>query len=268
MENTQQKALTLNEFYDKPAIYEVNGQEVALTPNVVKSYLTRGNDEVSKEEIVMFISLCKFQKLNPFLNEAYLVKFKGSPAQMITSKEAYMKRAFDCPNYDGLKAGIIVLRNNEVIDLEGSFMLQTDALLGGWATIFVKDKSNPSTSRLSLTEFSKGQSTWKTMPATMIRKVAIVNALREAFPKELGSLYIEEEPTFDKGNVVNEVKAEVKNETGKTPIPQTTPPAITAQKTVVQPPKAEVKPTTEKQPITDDKAAELLNGISENDLPF
>ena len=31
------------------------------------------------------------------------------------------------------------------------------------------------------------------MPLTMIRKTAIVNALREAFPENLGAMYTEEE---------------------------------------------------------------------------
>lgn len=42
-------------------------------------------------------------------------------------------------------------------------------------------------------EFSKNQSTWKTMPATMIRKTAIVNALRETFPDTLGGMYTEDD---------------------------------------------------------------------------
>ena len=36
-------------------------------------------------------------------------------------------------------------------------------------------------------------SQWKSKPATMIRKVAVVQALREAFPEDFGGLYSEEE---------------------------------------------------------------------------
>ena len=37
------------------------------------------------------------------------------------------------------------------------------------------------------------------MPATMIRKTALVNALREAFPEDLGNMYTEDDggETFD-----------------------------------------------------------------------
>ncbi|MCG3056170.1 recombinase RecT, partial [Escherichia coli] len=94
----------------KSVEFEVNGESVKLSGATVKNYLVRGNDTVSEQEIVMFINLCKYQKLNPFLNEAYLVKFKGAPAQIITSKEAFMKRAEANENFDGLEAGIIVER--------------------------------------------------------------------------------------------------------------------------------------------------------------
>ncbi|EAE7850790.1 phage recombination protein Bet, partial [Listeria monocytogenes] len=75
-----------NEILDKQTVYEVNGEEVKLSGNIIAQYLVRGNEQVTEQEIVMFLQLCRYQKLNPFLNEAYLVKFKGSPAQIITSK--------------------------------------------------------------------------------------------------------------------------------------------------------------------------------------
>lgn len=182
-----------NELMMRPMVYEVNGEEVKLSGNIVKEYLVSGNADVSDQEVTMFLQLCRYQKLNPFLREAYLVKFKGAPAQIITSKEAFMKRAEAHPQYNGLKAGIIVDRDGEMIDLEGAIKLEKDKLLGGWAKIFRKDRENPVTVKISLDEFSKGQSTWKSMPLNMIRKTAIVNAMREAFPDTLGSMYTEEE---------------------------------------------------------------------------
>lgn len=188
--------------------FQVNGEEVKLTGSIVKNYLTRGNDKVSDQEVVMFINLCKYQKLNPFLNEAYLVKFKGAPAQIITSKEAYMKKAERNPNFDGMKAGIIVERDKEILELEGSFCLKTDTLLGGWAEVYKKDKGFPYKAKINLEEYDKGQSTWNKMPKTMIRKTAIVQALREAFPEDLGALYVEEEQI--QPSVQVEVKEEIK----------------------------------------------------------
>ncbi|WP_284142997.1 recombinase RecT [Caloranaerobacter azorensis] len=83
-------------------------------------------------------------------------------------------------------------------------------LLGAWAEVYRKDRKYPYIAKVSFDEYNKGQSTWKSMPKTMIRKVAIVQALREAFPVDLGALYVEEEAQAVTG-VEHEVKEEIKN---------------------------------------------------------
>jgi phage recombination protein Bet len=189
--------------------FNVNGEEVKLTGSIVKTYLTRGDDTVSDQEVVMFINLCKYQKLNPFLNEAFLVKFKGSPAQVITAKEAYMKKAERNEDFEGFKAGLIVQRDNEIMEIEGSFALKTDIVLGGWAEVYKKNRKFPYVAKVSLEEYNKGKSTWAQKPKTMIRKTAIVQALREAFPEDLGDLYTEEEQGVPIKDVAYEVKEEI-----------------------------------------------------------
>jgi len=173
--------------------FEVNGNPVKLNADVVRNFLVSGNGRITDSEAMMFISLCRYQHLNPFLNEAYLVKFGNSPAQQIVSKEAFMKRAEQNPHFKGMQAGCIVVRNNEVIETKGAFVLPKDELVGGWATVKRDDRDLPITVQISFSEFSKGQSTWKSMPANMIRKTAIVNCLREAFPNDLGAMYTEED---------------------------------------------------------------------------
>lgn len=187
----------------KATEFEVNGEPVKLSGNMVKQYLVRGNGEVSDQELVMFINLCKYQKLNPFLNEAYLVKFGSQPAQIITSKEAFMKRAENHPAYEGFEAGIIVERDGELKEIEGAVKLSNDKLIGGWAKIYRSDRQKPITTRISLEEFGKGQATWKQMPLNMIRKSAIVNAQREAFPETLGALYTEDDTDVSNGQQVS-----------------------------------------------------------------
>ena len=173
--------------------YKVAGEPVKLSYNIVRSYLTRGNATVTDQEVAMFISICKYNQLNPFLNEAYLIKFGNNPAQMIVSKEALMKRAEANPSYDGLEAGLILLRNNEVIEVEGNFHLPTDEILGAWAKVYRKDRSKPFVAKVNLSEYDKKQSSWNEKKATMIGKVAKVQALREAFPVQLGAMYTQEE---------------------------------------------------------------------------
>ena len=177
--------------------YEVAGQEVKLSYSIVRKYLTKGNADVTDQELVQFISVCKFNKLNPFLNEAYLIKFKSARgdgnAQMIVSKEALFKRAEACEQYDGIEAGIIVLRGDNVGELEGCFRQAKDVLLGGWAKVYRKDRRVPTVSKVNLSEYDKGNSIWNEKKATMISKIAKVQALREAFPSQLGAMYAKEE---------------------------------------------------------------------------
>ena len=46
---------------------------VKLSPSIVRRYLVNGNGSVTDGEVMMFMSLCKFGGLNPFLREAYLI---------------------------------------------------------------------------------------------------------------------------------------------------------------------------------------------------
>jgi phage recombination protein Bet len=173
--------------------YQVAGQDVKLSYQIVKDFLTKGNGSVTDQDLTQFISICKFNQLNPFLNEAYLVKFGTQPAQMIVSKEALMKRADECSNYDGIQAGVIVMRKDEEVELEGCFYREDDVLVGGWAIVYRSDRKFPVTAKVLLSEYDKKQSTWNEKKSTMISKVAKVQALREAFPTQLGAMYTREE---------------------------------------------------------------------------
>lgn len=186
--------------------FQANGEDVKLAPSTVRNYLVSGDGKVTDQEVVMFINLCKYQHLNPFLNEAYIVKFGSRPAQLITSKEAFMKRAEANEHFRGSKAGVIVVRNNEIIYSQGAFALPSDTIVGGWAEVKRDDREEPIHIEISFDEFNKKQATWKDMPANMIRKTALVNALREAFPDSLGSLYTEDDKSETASAVPNQAE--------------------------------------------------------------
>lgn len=183
----------------KAMSYEVSGETIDLQPETVKNYLVRGNGNVSDQEIMMFMNLCQYQKLNPLINEAYLIKFGQQPAQIIVSKEAFMKRAESHEEFEGFEAGVVYEFNDEIHQVNGAIMPKKAELLGGWCKVYRNDRQKPIEVQVSLSEFSKGQATWKEMPLNMIRKVAIVNALREAFPNSLGAMYSEEEASKQDG---------------------------------------------------------------------
>ena len=179
--------------------YQVNGEDVNLSMQIVRNFLTRGQAAVSDAEVIQFISLCKANQLNPFIGDAYMVKYGQEPAQMIISKAAFMKRAESAPLYNGYQAGVILLRDKQVVELEGSFFMPGDTLVGGWAKVYRKDRDFPIVARVRLQEYNKGKSTWAAMPGTMIRKVAIAQAFREAFPLTVEGMYTPEEMPDDQG---------------------------------------------------------------------
>ena len=179
-------------------IYQVAGEEVKLTAKAVREILLNGDGVLTEQEISRFIAMCKFNHLNPFLREAYIVKFANNrggeaSAQMIVSKEAYFKRAERATNYDGIQAGVIIQRGEEIREDEGCFVPAGWTLVGGWAKVYRSDRKFPVVSKVNLEEYDKKQSIWATKRSTMISKIAKVQALREAFADELGAMYIEEE---------------------------------------------------------------------------
>ena len=185
MNNTavvKQSALSLAEFNTE------TGQ--VLTADTVKNYLVSGNGAVTDQEILFFMELCKSRKLNPLTREVYLIKFGTSPANIVVGKEVFMKRAYRNPSFKGFKAGIAILNKDGSINYrEGSMKAPQEQLIGGWCEVYLTDKEFPVRSEVSVEEYSKSQATWKQMPCVMIRKCAVVTALREAFPEDLAGMY-------------------------------------------------------------------------------
>lgn len=175
--------------------FMAGGQQITLTPETVRAYLVSGDPQnVTYQELAMFINLCKFNGLNPWLREAYLIKFGSSPATLVVGKEAYMKRAESHEAYDGFEAGIIVCdQETDAIDYRtGCFVLEGENIVGGWAEVWRKDRKKPFRIEVPIGEYigrkknGEVNGQWATKPATMIRKVALSQALREAFPSLLG----------------------------------------------------------------------------------
>ena len=177
--------------------YESAFGEVTLSKDVVLKYLARGSTALNEQEIMLFIQLCKYQKLNPFVGEAYPIKF-GTEFQMIVGYDTYKRRGEENPSYRGRKSGIVVLRNDNVTKREGACMYPGDTLLGGWCTVYRQrgDWKDETYSEVALSEYQKfkdgrPQANWGSKPATMIRKVAVSQALRDAFPTQYAGLYSE-----------------------------------------------------------------------------
>lgn len=177
---------------------DTEGREVVLTRDDVINTIS-SNPRITDKEIKLFIELAKAQKLNPFTKEIFITKYGDYPATFIVGKDVFTKRAQANPNFKGMQAGIIVQRGNAVDQREGSAMFSDEMLLGGWCKVYVQGYDVPIYDSVSFNEYAARKSDgtlnamWASKPATMIRKVAIVHALREAFPSDFQGLYDQSE---------------------------------------------------------------------------
>lgn len=198
MSEATPKAPVENELVVK---YEVDGQEIKLTQKSVQEYIVGNNNLITLQEFKFFTELCKVRKLNPFLKEAYLIKYSSTqPAQIVVGKDAILKRAVLHSKFNGKEHGIIVLsESGEVKERAGTFKLKDEAVVGGWAKVFRKDWDHPTHVTVSFDEVAQRKadgslnSNWGSKGATMVEKVAVVRALRETFVEDLGGMIDEDE---------------------------------------------------------------------------
>lgn len=207
-----------------------NGQDIEVTEQDVRDLLSASGQlaqNVTTQEIKTFMRLCQAQRLNPFTKDAYMVKYGSAPATIITGKDAFTKRAFRHPKFRGMEAGItLVGKDGNLHRRDGSMLLEGESLTGGWCRVYIDGYDKPMFDEVTFGEYSApdkyGKNGWSRMPSTMIRKVAITHALREAFPEDLGGLYSEEEMAH--AEPVYETDAEIVDvATTQAPQPQSVP---------------------------------------------
>ena len=196
---------------DPVEIEAMDGQRMTVTFDDVRNFICK---EATIAECRIFLETCKQYHLNPFTKEAYLIHYDNkngdTASTIVLGKTCYMKMAEAHPQYDGFEAGVIVFvpEVGELIHREGSIIYKGEELVGGWAKTYRKDRSRPFYEEVNLSEYDTKKSLWVTKPATMIRKVALVHTLREAFPATFGGLIDESEVPVEAEADFRELSAE------------------------------------------------------------
>lgn len=192
-------------------IEAMDGQRMTVTFDDVRNFICK---EATIAECRIFLETCKQYHLNPFTKEAYLIHYDNkngdTASTIVLGKTCYMKMAEAHPQYDGFEAGVIVFvpEVGELIHREGSIIYKGEELVGGWAKTYRKDRSRPFYEEVNFSEYDTKKSLWVTKPATMIRKVALVHTLREAFPATFGGLIDESEVPVEAEANFRELSAE------------------------------------------------------------
>jgi len=185
------------------------GQEIKLTTDDVIKYIST-DESVTEKEVVQFLNMCKYLKLNPFLKEIYLIKYKDSPATFVISYQTLLKRAEENKNFDGYET-----------EVKGEIPNMT-----AMATVYRKDRSYPVKITVSYSEAVKTvmdrqtkelrpTNMWKSMPEWMLRKVALARALKEAFPSAVGNAQVSVSEIVDIDSEDKRVQEEIKEGDGQ-----------------------------------------------------
>lgn len=173
-------------------------QDTALTIQTSTGPIAMSVDDVLRwvapeappAEAMKFLVTCRALEVNPFTKEAHLIDM-GGKWETVVDKSGWLKKAEQHPAYAGHEAGIIVQEfepgvagkppvKGRIYDVVGSFLPPGHIVVGGWAKVWRKDRSRPTEERVSIVEYKRETRSWKTGACTMIRKVALVQALRES----------------------------------------------------------------------------------------
>lgn len=162
-------------------------EDMALNVADIKKYIC---PTATDKELFMFLGIARSYGLNPLKREIHFVKYGQSPASIIVGYEVYLKRAEATGKLGGWKCWI------EKDDI------------GEKAVIEIKrtDQEIPVRWEVYRKEFDRQQASWKTMPMFLLKKVAISQGFRLAFPGDLGGMpYTAEEMPHEKGGGVSEM---------------------------------------------------------------
>jgi phage recombination protein Bet len=191
------------------AYSDEKGQEIKLTASDIVEYIST-DSSVTEKEVFTFLNMCKYLKLNPFLKEIYLIKYKDSPATFVISYQTLLKRAEGNKNFNGYETEV----KGEIPNMSAT------------ATVYRKDRSYPVKITVNYSEAVKTvmdrqtkelrpTNMWKSMPEWMLRKVALARALKEAFPSAIGNAQVSVSEIVDIDSEDKRVQEEIKEGDGQ-----------------------------------------------------
>lgn len=186
-----------------------DGLEMVLTPERVLSEMVPPKDRpaMTERSVATIMATLAARRMNPLAGDCHIGVFKGKPTIM-PSIDYYQRVAAMQPTFDGMESGVMASYGDaDLHTFNGCVVPSGWKVVGGWATAYDKGRSHPVHIEVPIEEYDQHNAMWESKPATMIRKVAKAQALRELYPGCFASTYVAEEmPAEDAQPVRYEVE--------------------------------------------------------------
>lgn len=164
------------------------GFKPKITTEKINSYLDSLGSTLSPKHRTQFIEIAILHQLNPFIREIYGIPY-GNNFNIIVGYEVFLKRAERSGQLQGWQ-----------VETQG-----TGNAMKAICTIHRKDWEHPLIHEVAFSEYAQSTAIWKSKPQTMIKKVAIAQAFRFAFPCDLGGMpYTAEEVPYKEVKTLKE----------------------------------------------------------------
>lgn len=211
-----------------------------IDEQTIRDFLFTSGTKLNPQQQALFIRMAQEFNLNPFKREIYAIPF-GQEFSIVTGYQTYLARAEATGKLDGWEVAI---------SQDGT---------AARITIYRKDFTKPFVWTVSRKDFDKGRGGWSRMPDFMLKKVAIGQGFRLAFPNEFSGMPCLQEEIGD--NPEENGKPEPEKPKAANPAKSEPKPAAATPPTLDKPVPAKLSP--EQQWYKDDWKSELDKAVKD-----
>jgi phage recombination protein Bet len=199
--------------------------------------------DLTDNEFNILVGIGKSTGLNPYLREIWAVKYGEAPASIFIGRDGYRKSAQANADYDYHIPDAVY--SNDTFTVEDGVVKHTytlserGSLVGAYCTVKRKSASKASFTYVEFAEYYQGYKNpdgtikqkqykgktyaskptlWDTKPATMIKKVAEAQGLRQTFQELFAGTYDESENWREAVDVQGEVVDNMPETPPKAPV--------------------------------------------------
>lgn len=176
---------------EEKAVVLVTAQKIAKMTGFTEEEVAVVKNTVAKKttdtELAYFLNVCKSVELNPFLKEIWCYKDNKGNLLVFAGRDGFLKKAQKSPLWNGITSSEV--RENDKFEMDipnAKISHVTNAkdrgkIIGAYAIVRPKNLELTTIEWVDFHVYNKGQFTWSTHPADMIKKVAETHALKKAY---------------------------------------------------------------------------------------